>query len=342
MKKLLWNFKVPKIRMPVISNGLIYGDSLFVSICYEKSGFYESKLLSIDLNDQSHKIILEIPHLLRDSGIIEHDKLYITSFDGNVYCIDIYTQNILWKYSTDPSRNLNPNINIRGIHLIFTEMHGQGKFTYCIDKNSGEEVWKFQSDKHVASNILIKENLVFHGSSDAFYCLDLQSGRLKWGFGKDLYSYSCAFILDDAVAVCSANGTLYILNIHSGDLLASLDTLGAIYRKPFIQGNRIYIGNENGLFACYEYQEVNKNLVKIWSFNANEIISSPAITRDQSILFGTADRVVYQLCLETGALLNKRKLKNAAVDILIHNNTLLILSDRGQVDCLEMTDLSSV
>lgn len=340
MKKLLWNYKIAGLRNPSISDGIIIDNKLFVAVCYSKKGFYESTLIAIHLDTQTVDTILTLPHLIRKTVLIEDRKLYFTSFNGNLYGINYDTYLIEWKYETSPSRNLNPNINSNGDCIIFTEMHGQAKNSYCIESRTGLERWRFESGHHVASNILIKQNKVYHGSSGgAYYCLDITNGEVVWRFGDNLYVHYAEFLLDHYLLLCHSTGQINILNIQTGEVILDFNSKAAIYTKPVVIHDRIYIGHENGIMECYQFVDITgiqPALLTIrWTFDAKVKITTTAIIDGDSLLFGSEDSYLHQLSLDTGVVLNQKKMKNVVRDVLIDQNKLIVLSDKGQVDCFE-------
>ncbi|MFX3632735.1 MAG: PQQ-binding-like beta-propeller repeat protein [Candidatus Pristimantibacillus sp.] len=347
MKKLLWNYKLNGLRNPSISPGVIVDNKLFVAVCYSKKGFYESMLLAIQLDTQAVDTILTLPHLIRNTVLIEDDKLYLTSFDGSLYCIHYDSYQIEWKYETNPSRNLNPNIISSEDSIIVTEMHGQARKTYCIDKQTGSERWNFESGHHVASNLLIKENKVYHGSSGgAYYCLDINNGEVIWSFGDNLYVHYAEFLLDRYILLCSSNGQIYILTIDKGEVIVNFDSKADIYTKPVVIHDRIYIGHENGVMECCQFEDITglqpAVLTTRWTFDAKEKITTTAIIDGDSMLFGSEDSYLYQLSLSNGVVINQMKMKNVVRDVLIDQNNLIVLSDKGQVDCFEYAYSSNV
>ncbi len=87
-----------------------------------------------------------------------------------------------------PLRDLNEqrdrlverNAATDGERVVFGASNGQ---VYCLDFESGEEVWSFKAKSLVSTAPLISGDVVFFGSLDRhYYCLDLRNGSELWSF----------------------------------------------------------------------------------------------------------------------------------------------------------------
>ncbi len=151
----------------------------------------------------------------------------------------------------------------------------------CYNAETGEERWavslnvtKPKKDAYVAGVIaspVIGQNalsdcvyftvsgLSADGSSKAFgnstakdgalVCLDKTTGRIRWAYALDSYSYSSpvAVYSEDGkgwIIQASANGTLYLLDGLTGNLVQSIQLEGSINGSPAVFGDILVIGTQ--------------------------------------------------------------------------------------------------
>lgn len=71
---------------------------------------------------------------------------------------------------------------------------GVGYHIVCLDKNSGNIIWKTKLKKSEIVNCYLDEDLVFAHAGGCLYCLDIVDGRIKWENGlKGLGYGACVF-----------------------------------------------------------------------------------------------------------------------------------------------------
>lgn len=330
MKKPLFNYKIKGIRQPMISDkGVVLDNKLFFAVKYDKGGFYESQLIAVDLDTGSENIILVVPHLIRNTVLFDNEYLYINSFNAILYCIDYIDLSIKWECKFG-DRNPDWHIGVTDKNIL--AFNGE---LFNIDKSTGNVLWTYQHpSNHSSCHILVKDDFIYHGLSDGyFYCFDLIKQKIKWTFGENLYFKSAAFLLDTLIIVCATNGVVYVLESSSGREIANFDTGDAIYREPIIKDNKIFIGNDFGMVYCLEFVTEKSKINKIWEYKASDTISSRVVILNSFVYLSSEDNYFYKLDMTSGDEIFKEKVVSYARDILFTGDKMILLSDKGQVDC---------
>lgn len=131
---------------------------------------------------------------------------------------------------------------------------------YCLDAQSGEIVWKYETDKQIFSSPISARGKVYIGEG------------LHW----------------------DVDCNLYCLNASDGELLWAFQTASHVESSPAFMDGRIFFGaGEDGVFCV----DANTG-EKIWHFSGEHVDGSP-ITDGNSVYFGTgygSDRVY---CLDS-------------------------------------------
>ena len=72
----------------------------------------------------------------------------------------------------------------------------------------------------------------------------------------------------------------------------------AFYTSPVISGDKVYAGDDSGVFSCYSVKDGTKN----WSFTSgNRIVGTAAVYKD-AVVLGSADKNIYCLDAKKGTL----------------------------------------
>lgn len=188
-------------------------------------------------------------------------------------------------------------------------------FLYCINSESGKEIWKFNAASPVHSSPAQNKGKIFFTNKEGtLFCLNASDGKLiwkaatgkelpyKWGF--DYYSAS-PVVYKGKVYAGSGDGSLYEVNESNGRIEWKYSSGARLKSKPLIQNNTIYFGNYEGkLFAVdlsskkevwiFEAEGVNINCEE-WGFDRRAFISSPTYSQGR-IYIGNRDGFLY--CLD--------------------------------------------
>ncbi len=143
-------------------------------------------------------------------------KIYVSSYDGNLYCIDEKGK-LKWKYTAGwgiVSKAIEKNGRI-----YFASLDGN---VYCLD-DKGNKIWVYSSNASIHSQLAVYGDYVFFGSDDGrFYAVNKSDGRAAWSFApayeiQGIYNYITTPILSNIIAfngkaLFSANGRIYCMD----------------------------------------------------------------------------------------------------------------------------------
>jgi outer membrane protein assembly factor BamB len=101
---------------------------------------------------------------------------------------------------------------------------------------------------------------------------------------------STATIIKDTVYIGCKDGTLLALSLNNGKLKWKWKTEASISSTPLYLNNRLYFGDESGIFHA-----VNLQGKEIWKFSTDDKIISSANTDGRNIIFGSYDNYLYCL-----------------------------------------------
>jgi outer membrane protein assembly factor BamB len=138
------------------------------------------------------------------------NSVYLGSWDGNVYAVDLSTGDLKWKYQTGWGIDSTPDVSDGMVFVGSLDNN-----FYALDEDSGDLVWYFTCKSAIHSSPAAYGEYVFFGCDDGrFYALDKTNGDLAWSFAPgyfikndDVNNYITTPILSDPVV---ENGIVYI------------------------------------------------------------------------------------------------------------------------------------
>jgi outer membrane protein assembly factor BamB len=116
---------------------------------------------------------------IKSTAAVSGGVVYISSWSGGLYAIDISSGISIWTHSGGYSSMSSPTIDPEN-GFIYYGNHG-GSF-YAVNASTGDAVWTYQTGgKILSSPTLVKRtNTVIIGSNDGvIYLLDAETGSLK-------------------------------------------------------------------------------------------------------------------------------------------------------------------
>lgn len=271
--------------------------------------------------------------VITSSPVVSHGRVYIGSWDHNLYCFGMDNGNLLWNYSTGGMITATPAVIDNKVYL-----GSQDSYLYCIDAINGDIIWSYKTNYLIECSPTIKDDKIYFGSNDGFlYCLDKDNGNLLWKYSTQNAIWSSPVVTDNYVYFGDLNGKFYCLNVSSGnpiwiytissgiwsspavdyekvyfggndyniyclnantgDIIWNYTTLGEVHSSPAIAYNYVYIGSSDGRLICLD----KETGAFIWDYQINgSVWSSPAIA-DGKIYFGTypcCGNLCYLLCLD--------------------------------------------
>lgn len=318
----------------------IEGDNLYFALSIGLSIPFQSYIFKLNLQTQEAEIIFDHKHIIQTVGLVDHEKMLLTSFKGMAFCLD-FNGNTIWETKIG-----HGNASSK-IALDNNSFYASNDSVYCLNKENGEIRWVNETfNKKCNCNILLDEQFLYSAESGGkIFCLDKFSGKTIWTYGEEEWIPNVEKIGEDKLLVNHSHGWFYILDAKTGNLITKITANGRIYNRPVIEGNRLYIGDANasmhatsGNMTCYKILP-NSELKEIYKVNVNGGgISSPACIHNDMVFFGTDGGYLYCIDKTTGnELMARKKCKGACRNIIIRESEVILLTDKGQIECFDLS-----
>ncbi|KAM5194147.1 beta-alanine-activating enzyme isoform 2-T2 [Mantella aurantiaca] len=181
--------------------------------------------------------------------------LYVATLGGLVLAINPSTGKHLWK--TDIGKPVFSSLRCSNHHLFFGCVDAM---FYCLN-HWGEKMWQFSTEGPIFSSPCIStvSKHVLFGSHDGFiYCCSTE-GELIWKYKASSQVYATPFVFPnphsentELLAAASTDGSLWVLDAHSGLLITHYILEGEIFSSPVVCLNKLVIGCRDNYVYCFD------------------------------------------------------------------------------------------
>jgi outer membrane protein assembly factor BamB/tRNA A-37 threonylcarbamoyl transferase component Bud32 len=270
---------------------------------------------------------------IRSAPIQYEGKIYIGSYDHNVYALNLADGQFQWKYPTDAGVTTRPAAYDGNISF-----GSEDNRLHVVNARTGNLVWAYYTEGRIRSSPRIAENHVFFGSDDhflhavniltgraawrcetaapvrstpfitsefiyigcesgEFYCVDFR-GELKWRYKAKLAITSSPTAADGVVYFGSLDSSLYALDEHAGWVIWRFRMGKGSISSPYISENMLFIGAADG----FVYAIDTRSSKELWRFRTEHQVSGSPVVYKDSVYCGSADGFLYCLEYRTGRL----------------------------------------
>jgi len=284
---------------PVFSSPAVVGGKVYI-------GSTDDNLYCLDGTTGSVVWKYACGNDVQSSPAVVGGFVYFGSNDKNVYCVTT-SGSLVWKYATGDQVYGSPNV-VNGVVYICS----LDKTIYALNATNGNVIWKNLYTRVFYTLFpTYKDGMIFIGNDDKnIRALNATTGAQIWTYGTtSSVGASSAVVADGRVIIGSDDNNFYCINETTGALIWKYNTPTNIL-QDYVRTSAGYL---NGKVYCgFAHQftvldaatgTVNASLAG-WTFHTGSIeYSSPAISSNGKVTFGTNDLNVYLFDAVTGARL---------------------------------------
>ena len=264
-----------------------------LQVAAKKTGaLYRISPLSDEKTEPSNNIdpiwTFECQDEVRGSPLADRSKVFVGSYDRNIYALDSEDGSILWRFASGGGIISRPTIFDKLV--LFGSEDGA---LYALNRETGTLYWNFKTEAPIRCSPRIAEGHVFFGSDDGhFYAVNLHTQQQIWRIDAGDAIRSSPAISRDGICAGCENGDFLFMDF-AGQVRWKYHTKRAITSSPVINQNQIYFTSLDSMV----YSLDQKNGWVNWRFQMGKgSISSPCYFHEH-LCFGSADGNLY--CLQT-------------------------------------------
>jgi outer membrane protein assembly factor BamB/orotate phosphoribosyltransferase len=260
---------------------------------------------------------------------VHQGRVYFGSYDGNVYCLDALSGRELWRFTeadwVGSSPAVAPDLGLLFIGLEFA-VEGKRGSIVALKLEDGEKVWEYRTKRytHASPAYCPERQLVACGSNDnEMFLFDARTGSVHWRFETRPDSgevgsirHSPAFdVKREQVITGCADGTIYIIDIPTGNEVWSVPTGNTIYTVPLVVDDTAYVGSTDKYLYVLDLAG-RKVIKKIYT--GAKIFGPPRLIAGQ-IYFGACNGIIYEIDPATATVAGTHQLPDAVTNAVCFN-----------------------
>lgn len=244
--------------------------------------------------------------------LILDQMVIIGSLDRKMMFLELGTGDKLGSYSLSSPISVTPCAD-EGV--LYFSQGAKSSHLSALNLKDGTLIWeKSFSGSNPSPAIL--ENMLFIGTDNALFCLSKVNGEKIWRYESGEFVNSTPAFSGNALYFGSGDKKIYSLDMNSGKLNWSYETLGAIYASPCIEEARsLFIGSTDEYFYALELARGRL----LWKYKTGGSIRSSPTLKEDMVYFGSNDGLLYALSTEDGRLV-----WNFETDGPIHSSPIIV------------------
>lgn len=140
----------------------------------------DQHLRAINIETGEQEFDMELERFLIASPCVDEYMLYVGTHEGEFLAINLENQEVVWRFK-DESREL-PIHSSGALADDLVIFGGQNRQLHCLERKTGNEVWKFSARGQVNSSpVIVGGSRVFVGADDGYiYEVGLDDGKQRW------------------------------------------------------------------------------------------------------------------------------------------------------------------
>ena len=224
---------------------------------------------------------------------IDGNTIIVTSAldKPTLFVYNVRLGNVVWSRDVGP---IETSPLLVGKRLIVAVLAGS---VICLDKSTGEELWRFKSDKQLHSSPASNGTVIAFGSDDGtVFALDIDNGSVLWKLRTGGSVIAPAMIQESTVFVGSTDNTFYAINVTDGELKWKRDITSRVYGGAAFSRDLVYVGAANGTLYALDVSDGTMR----WAFETNGVINSAPLVSGETVFVGSLDRFLYAVDARTG------------------------------------------
>jgi outer membrane protein assembly factor BamB len=306
--QLLWTYEA---GAPVLSTAAIMDGVAYL-------GTMKGDLLAIDLATGRLKWRYKTEGAIEAAPGIQDGKLFVGTNLGVFNAVSAATGKKLWSF--EAASQIISSANFTGAPSTTAQGRPEDArtggnvlfgsydhFLYCLSEETGEVVWKFQTDAELHASPCIAAGAAVIGGCDArLRVIDAAHGTQRGVLALSFNVASSPAFDGGRIYVSTYDNHMYCVALPSAS--ASGEALSKVWdvqvaeemhfrASPAVLRDRVIFAGQDGVVRCLAAADGHE----LWKFRArDEINSSPVIAGDR-VFFGSNDGTLYALKIADGA-----------------------------------------
>ena len=222
--------------------------------------------------------------VIESSPLVVGKRVFVGSWDNNVYALDLETGDQLWSYETEDRIRGGAAFRQNRVYIS-----GDDDTLYALAARNGQLIWAAQGGDNFRTTPAINSGRVYIGNADGnVYAFGADEGETLWTYATGGPVFGTPAIWEDTVYVGSATGRLYALDAATGGVNWSFDAASPIAGSPTVVAGHVYVSTQ----AKKTFALDALTGTEVWSFDDGRRSS---LVADDSRVYLSGSRILYAL-----------------------------------------------
>ncbi len=230
---------------------------------------------------------------IKSSPVVDAERIYIGSDDGNLWALTRGTGAVAWKADLGGPVSAPPRLHGGA---VFVGSEG-GRFA-ALDVKTGAVRWTHDGSAKITGGAAVLGDLVVVGDhAGTVHGLDAATGAPRWTYETGSYVYGAPAVAGTRLVLGGCDGYLHVLDA-TGKVERKIEVRDYVGASVALAGEQAYVGHFGNQLLAFEPATGET----AWTFakGAFPFLSSAAVT-DDLVVLGSRDRNVYGVDRKTGA-----------------------------------------
>jgi outer membrane protein assembly factor BamB len=278
---------------PTIGKGVVYQSYMHPVECLQDQAGADGFVVAWDADTGRERWRFNSAPI-ESSPLLHGKRLFVGSWDHNVYAINAENGRKIWSFQADNQVNTSAAY-WKGRIFIASD----GGTLYALSAKTGRLLWSAQSNSSFGSREFwyatptVAYGRVYIGNTDGtMYVYGAKSGKLLWARPLGTYIYGAAAVYKRKVFVGTYDGKFFALNAATGDTVWEIAANGAVHAAPTVMDGLVYyaVCSTCGEAASRSvargpdstYAVGARDGKRVWRFRAGKY-ANPVVADDQRI-----------------------------------------------------------
>lgn len=203
---------------------------------------------------------------------------------------------------------------------------------YKIDKESGEQIWRYDSGSMLLASPLVRGKDIFLAASEGSVVkLDSESGQQIWRGTIPQGAVSMPVVSGSNLIVSTMSGKVSTFDVRDGEKGWEINLKAPVVSNPTVYGDRVFLSTRAGDIHSVQL----RNGKELWRANLDgPIVSTPAMAAD-SMYVGTQTGTFYSIDIESGQSMWEHQINRGIISgaVIVFTSVIFCGQDKWLYSC---------
>jgi len=190
--------------------------------------------------------------MIKSSPAIGDGRVFIGSYDGHLYALDIKTGKEIWRFFCEDGVESSPCLLEDVVYFGACDAH-----LYALEAKTGKLIWKYETGDKILGGVnwarIEGEERVrlLVGSYDScVHCVDSTNGKKIWIYESDHFINGMPAVKDGLAVFGGCDAHVHIVSAETGKAQAKVEAGAPIAGAPAMDQDQIFVGHYEGELLC--------------------------------------------------------------------------------------------